>query len=317
MKKVWTDANALGGKLAACAVTVGNFDGVHRGHQDLIRELVLRSRKLGVPSVAMMFDPHPSVILGLPGPPLLTRPMDRARMLYALDVEYCLIQPFSAALARLSARKFVEDLLISKLHMKTFCVGPTTHVGRAREGNPARLASLAGELGFEFALVSAVVVDGQLVSSSVIRKLLAEGDVEETTKLLGWTYVTRGKIVSGSGRGSKIGVPTANLENVSTLLPKRGVYATVLRAEGKPYRGATNVGLRPTFGNGERLTVETHALDFQGSLLGREVEIFWVKRLRDEVRFPDASELNRQIQRDGGEVRKRIPEPARGILELK
>jgi riboflavin kinase/FMN adenylyltransferase len=315
--KIWTEVEELSWELNASVVTVGNFDGVHRGHRKLIAELVARAGRMKIPSVAVLFDPHPSVILGFPAPALLTRPEERVRMLYALGVKHCLIQPFTLELAHLSAGDFVGGFLLGRLRMKALCVGPTTHVGRGREGKPARLAELAKSFDFDFTMVPALQVQNQVVNSSTIRDLLREGKVAEASKLLGWTYLTKGKIVSGDGRGSRIGYPTANLGDVFTLLPKRGVYSTILRLEEALHRGATNVGVRPTFGGRGNPTVETHLLDFEGDLLHREVSIFWLERLRDEVSFGSVEELTRQIERDCAHVRKNIPPGGRSIEELK
>jgi riboflavin kinase / FMN adenylyltransferase len=291
-------------------VTIGNFDGVHLGHRAIVSKLLEFSGKLHAPSVAMTFHPHPSQILGRPSPPLLTSPEERSELMRGLGVEHFVIQPFTSELANRSAREFVKELLIQKYRMRAMVIGPTTHVGKGREGTPERIQELAKELGFELHIVAPVELEGGIVSSSRIRKELENGNVPTASHLLGRYHRNSGTVVKGKGRGKTLLFPTANVEVPTEMqLPKNGVYSTWFIRKGARLPSVTNVGVRPTFESQGLRTVESHILDFSGSLSGEVVTLEWVGRIRDEKRFTSAEELRNQIQKDVLRARTSLAEP--------
>ncbi len=285
-------------KIEKSVVTVGNFDGVHIGHREIFRHLIAEGRKRKLLSVAVTFDPHPALILGHAAPPLLSTPSDRIRQIEFLGIGHAMILRFTPQLAAMSARDFVEQILLRDLGMKFLLIGPNTHVGKGREGTPQRLRELSQQLSFDLEIVPEVEAGGEIVSSSRIRSLLTDGNVEEATTLLGRPYSTHGKVVKGASRGKGLGFPTANLEQVPTMLPKRGVYATRVTIGNQHYTGATNIGVRPTVDPVPKEIVETHILDFSENLVGIEIELEWIKRIRDEKKFLTAEELAAQINKD-------------------
>ena len=292
--------------MSQSAVTVGNFDGVHIGHQAIVRALLDAASERKLEPVAMTFDPHPAAVLGHPVPPLLMTPRQRMDAIAALGVARCIIQPFTHETARTSAEEFIRRILIDGLKMKVLCIGPNTHLGRNREGTSERLRELARSLGFELILVPPVEVDGRTISSTAIRRALEAGNVHEAARDLGRFFETSGVVVKGVGRGRGLGFPTANLGPVETMLPASGVYATRLRWKGKKLPGVTNVGVRPTFESQGALSVETHLLDFKGELLRASVVVEWVARLRPERKFESADDLRVQLARDCAKAKREL-----------
>ncbi len=295
---IWFDLKKLGKTCSDSVVTIGNFDGVHRGHQQLIQEVVGRARSKQTRSVAITFDPHPAAVLGRTPPPLLMLPEDRVARLTELGIDDCVILSFTKELAHMEAEAFVKQELIDQLGMKSLFIGPSTHIGRNREGTPERLVSLVEKYGFELKVIAPMSEGESMVSSSRIRRDLVEGNVDSALEQLGRPFETRGQVVSGEALGRQMGTPTANLGPVPTLLPGKGVYATYMRVGQGLFPSVTNVGNRPTIGEHLPLTVETHVLDFTGELLAKEVTLLWIKRIRSEKKFASKEELVAQIQKD-------------------
>jgi riboflavin kinase/FMN adenylyltransferase len=281
-------------------VTIGNFDGVHRGHQALVRAARERATLKGEACLALTFDPHPAAILHPERAPLsLTTVAQKAELLSALGVDILAVLPFTPTLASLSPAEFARDVLVEVLGARAVVVGDGFRFGKARAGDVGELRRLGEGLGFEVVAVPAVLHDGARVSSTRVRESLLAGDVEAAASLLGRPYFVDGRVVRGDGRGRTLGIPTANLAVDNEIQPKEGVYAArVGLPDGGPLRFAVvNLGRRPTFGGGAA-TTEAHLLDFEGDLYERRLRVFFVARLREERRFSGREALVDQIQED-------------------
>ncbi len=280
------------------ALTVGVFDGVHRGHLLLLRTLQERARARGLATSVITLHPHPALVLNPDaGIFYLTSLEERMRLLRASGVDFVLSLTFTAAVAHLSATDFLKALR-ERLRMRFLLAGPDFALGRGREGGGEALKRMGAEAGFEVESVGPLVEDGLVISSSAIRAALDAGDIGHVNRLLGRPFSLGGPVVSGVERGRVIGFPTANIAVGSGLaLPPFGVYVTRAWLEGESYRSVTAIGKRPTFEDGER-TVEVHIMDFGGDLYGRELRIDVLKRLRGEERFASAEALIEQIGKD-------------------
>jgi len=295
------------------AVAVGNFDGVHRGHQELVRAMVSEARAMSGTSVVLTFDPHPGrVLFPRTAPRTLLKLEQRAEILATLGVDQLAVLEFDRALARLSPEAFATSVLRDTLAARAVVVGESFRFGRRRAGDVATLAGLGRELGFRVRALAPLLADGRPISSSRIREALAAGEVREAGELLGREFFVEGSVVRGAGRGRTIGVPTANLAAESDLLPAPGVYAGRFRDLGEePARRhacVVNVGRRPTFDDGE-LTVEAHLLGFDGDLYDHRARLFFIARLRDERRFDGVEALLVQIRQDMVRARALLQAP--------
>jgi len=290
------------------ALTIGVFDGVHLGHQFLIGKLKERAVEEGLLSGVVTFHRHPRLVLSPQSNiTYLTSLKQRIRLLKGLGVELVLTLSFTPEMAQLGAREFVE-LLRRYLRVRRLVIGPDFALGRGREGGVPALKALGEELDFCVEEVPPRVYQGEVVSSTAIRGALSRGDVIKVSELLGRRFTLEGQVSKGDERGKILGFPTANLiPDPEQALPDDGVYATRAFLSETVYQAVTNIGIRPTFGGGQRL-VEVHLLDFEGELYGRELEIELVARLRGEARFANAEELKAQIMKDVTQ--------ARAILEL-
>jgi len=278
--------------------TIGNYDGVHLGHRAIIEGMRAEARAERLDSLLITFDPHPTrVVAPARAPKLLSTRRQKLEAIEAAGVDSVLVLTFHPALASLSGRHFLEDLLGSRVPLRAIHVGENFRFGHDREGDVDLLRTVGGERGFRVVGVPPVVIDGEVVSSSAIRRRVDGGDVEGARRLLGRPYAVTGEVVQGAGRGRTLRFPTANLATENELLPKRGVYVTQTQALALRFPSITNVGIRPTFG-GEQLTVETHLLDAEENLYGERIEVRFLARIRDERAFSSASELADQIARD-------------------
>ncbi len=303
----WNRGDLPGGAVG----TIGNYDGVHRGQQAILERVVARARESGRESAVITFDPHPLKILQPESaPPALTTPAQKRRLLAALQVDLLLVVRFTREVAETPAERFVSEFLAGRLALAEVFVGRRFAFGRGREGNLGLLERVGGGTGLAAVGVGELLEEGSPISSTRIRRAVAAGRVEEAERLLGRSFAVEGRVVRGNGRGREIGWPTANMEVENELLPADGVYATRIRTGGgEGVRPAvTNVGVRPTVGEGTQRVVETHLLDFEGDLYGREVEVAFERRLRDERRFPSLSALSRQIGRDVEDAREYFAE---------
>ncbi len=282
-------------------VTVGTFDGVHRGHQALIEYLKTRADKQNGPSTLVSFDPHPRSVVHGKNVPLLTTVQERAALLEDLGVDRFVVIPFSEEFAQLTPQAYVEEILVGRIGLKEITVGYDHRFGKKREGDVDFLRQQGPEFGFEVDVIPPQEIDQDVVSSRRIRDLLREeGDVEAAAERLGRPYELTGLVSRGEGRGRQIGYPTANLalEDTRKLIPKRGVYATTVRLPGGDRRGGMmNIGRRPTF-DGMNVTVEVHLFDFEGDLYGDRLAVQFLRRLRDEQKFDSADALVMQLSED-------------------
>jgi len=293
------DLNTLEEPLKNPVLTIGNFDGVHRGHLALFEKVKERARAIGGQSAVMTFEPHPIRVMKPGNGPLLITPTRQKLELIdksGIDVLFCI--PFTREFAAISAEDFVKDILVGRIGLKELVVGYDYAFGRNREGSIRLLTELGEKLGFRVHLVGPIHIDHTLVSSTSIRKLVQEGKLSEAKTLLGRDYQVEGTVVSGHRRGGRLlGFPTANLKPKDELLPKTGVYAVTVVIDGETYRGVTNVGYNPTF-HDNALAVETHVLDYSGDLVGKTIQINFLSRLRGERSFQDIRELSEQIAKD-------------------
>jgi riboflavin kinase / FMN adenylyltransferase len=297
--RIIDDLNAVDEPLKNPVLTIGNFDGVHRGHLALFEKVKERAGAIGGDSAVMTFEPHPiRVMRPGNGPPLLTPTGQKLELIEktGIDVLFCL--PFTLEFASIPAEDFVKDLLVGKIGIKELVVGYDYAFGRNREGNIPLLKKMGDNLGFLVHLVEPIRIDRTLVSSTSIRRLVQEGKMAEAKTLLGRDYQVEGTVVIGHQRGGRLlGFPTANLRIEDELLPKTGVYAVIVIIGGKAYHGVTNVGFNPTFHN-HALAVETHVLDYSGDLVGKRIKVKFLSRLRGEKSFGDIRELSEQISKD-------------------
>jgi len=283
-------------------VSVGLFDGVHRGHQVVIQDVVHRARVREGRSVIVTFDPHPREVLGKDTQPfkILSTVDERADFCRDLGIDLFFVLSFDYEFSRLSSRFFFQKYLIEGIGVSEVVEGYDHHFGRDREGGAEALLRLGKEFDFTFVALKPVTVDGGIVSSSRIRSLIADGEVERSAYLLGRPYALAGTVVPGDGRGKTLGFPTANIdpENSRKLLPKDGIYVVQVDVEGRREFGMTSIGLRPTFHESGDRTVEVNVLNFDGDLYGRQIRIAFLKRLREERKFRSVDELVKQMTLD-------------------
>lgn len=296
-------------EVRSTVLTVGAFDGVHCGHQDVLARLTARAAESARASLLVTFDPHPREVLDpQSAPPLLTTRDEKLSLLETTGLEFVAIVPFTAELARRSATEFVDDVLLARFRMAELLVGHDHGFGRGREGDLALLRSLGASRGFRVDPVPPVLTSaGEAVSSTLVRRAIADGDLEGARNLLGRWYSVRGDVVAGSARGRLLGFPTLNVapESPRKLLPPDGVYAVQVVGSRGRFDGMMNVGGRPTFGD-ERRTLEAHLFDVEGDFYGERVDVAFVARLRDTMRFPDPDALAAQLHRDAEAARRAL-----------
>ncbi len=284
-------------------LTIGVFDGVHAGHRHLLRRLQQRAAERNLLSGVVTFNPHPQSLLHPDDQlPWLSSLDDRVATLQQLGINLVAVLTFTPKLARLSAHDFMS-LLKKYLRMRGIVVGPDFTLGRGGEGNIGLLRTLGDEMKFTVEVLPPYTIDDEIVSSTLIRKALVKGDMKRVEKLMGRHFYLAGKVITSDKRGRLLGFPTANLDlKPQQALPNNGIYATVTQVDGKRFPSATNIGTRPTFGEGKK-TIETHLLDYKGNLYGKEVKVEFMRKLRDEQRFSSSEELKVQIDKDVREVR--------------
>lgn len=279
-------------------VTIGVFDGIHRGHQALIRQLVSEAHAAGRLAVAITFFPHPDILLrGLEGRYYLHTPQEKADLLGELGIDTVLTLAFNDELRHVRAAEFV-DSLVERLKLAQLWVGADFAMGYQREGNVAFLTGQGSQKGFDIRVVDLVLVDGEVISSTAIRQALEAGEVEQAANWLGRGYSVTGEIIHGEKRGRSIGIPTANVAVWSEkVIPANGVYAGWATVGDERFMAMTNIGVRPTF-DGQGVTVEAHLLDFNRDIYGQTMTLTFEKRLRSEKRFNGIQELIAQIHAD-------------------
>jgi len=299
---------------AGTVVTIGTFDGVHRGHWEVLSEIRRRAEGQGRRSVLLTFDPHPlTIVRPEHAPPMLTTAIEKKEILAESGLDYAVFLQFGETLSEYDPRRFVQEILVGRLGVRELVVGYDHHFGRGRSGDVDTLRTLGDELGFTVDVVEAVGEDDAPISSTRIRRALEEGDVGFAREGLGRPYSIRGLVVRGDGRGRALGFPTANLQVAGTggpggkLIPAPGIYAVRGTTRAGVLAGALHLGPRPTF-RGAPSTIEVHFMDFEGDLYGEEVRIDFIRRLRDVEPFDSVQGLIEQMKADVAEARKVLEE---------
>ena len=289
-------------RSANTVLTVGTFDGVHAGHRVLIKKVAEKARQRGARSIIVTFDPHPREIInpGKGGIKLLSTLEERRELLAEIDIDEMVVIPFDRDFSLNSSETFVRDIIWKQIGVSEFVIGYDHQFGRNREGTIETVQALGAELGFEVYVVSRQEVGDNTVSSTAIRNALQqEGDVELAARLLERAYRIGGTVVHGDNRGQKIGYPTANIQpdHSDKVIPRSGVYAVRVRLEGEFHNGMMNIGVRPTF-DGQEETLEVHLFDFNRSIYGSQIQIQFIRRVRDERAFEGVDALVRQLKED-------------------
>ena len=304
-----SDESGLPPYVKGAVITVGTFDGVHRGHRDVVERLVARSRSLKIPSVLVTFEPHPLEIVNPAAAPLLlTTHYEKLEVLTETGLDYVAVLPFTSELAAFSAEDFVELVLRRRFRLRELLIGYDHGFGRQRAGNVDVLRTLGERDGFKVEVVDAVATpDGHSVSSTSIRRAVAGGDLERACIGLGRPYSVSGRVIQGAQRGRAIGFPTLNLgaPPPRKLLPPEGVYAVRVQTPRGPVGGMMNLGPRPTFGDAAT-SLEAHLFDTNGDFYGTDVRIDFVKRLRETRKFASAEQLKAQLQHDERDARNAL-----------
>jgi len=300
--KVFRGLEEIRSPFHNAVVAVGNFDGVHLGHQAIFAKAREKAREIGGVSVAVTFDPHPVKVLNhRQPPPLITLPEQKLELIGKQGIDAAVVIPFTREFASVSATSFVRDILMDTIGMKGIVIGRDYGFGKNREGNVDFLRSLSSELAFEVIVPDWVAMNETLperVSSTRIREIIQQGDVEYARAFLGRYYQLRGTVSAGRRRGgSLLGFPTANIRLEDELCPRQGVYAVSVEVDGQTRMGVANIGYSPTFDD-YLFTVEVHIIDFSGDIYGKPIRVNFISRIRDEIKFNSIDELSAQIQRD-------------------
>jgi riboflavin kinase/FMN adenylyltransferase len=305
--KIIQDIETIKEPFKSAVITIGNFDGVHLGHQALFHEVIEMADAMGGTAIAMTFEPHPIRVISQNGhPPLITLVEQKTELIEKAGIDVLICVPFTMDFAAVSARSFVEDILVKRIGMKAIIVGQDYTFGNKREGNVDLLRQYAGELGFEMIVADWIQPsnDNDRISSTAIRRMVTDGRMKKAGKMLGRNYQIRGTVAHGRDRGGKLlGIPTANINLHDELCPKVGVYAVIVKYDGKRYPGVANIGYSPTFDD-HVFTVEAHLLDFKADIYGQKIMVDFVQRLRDEKKFSGIPELIEQIDRDIADARE-------------
>lgn len=302
--RVLRSLGQLARKPQAPVLTIGNFDGVHRGHRRILETVVRQARQRSGTALALTFDPHPlKVLRPQAAPPLLLTLEQKLALLEQHGINLVLVLPFTRKFSRLTPEQFVEGIIHRRIGAEMVCVGATFRFGHRQAGDAALFMRLAAEHGIAARTVPPVVIRGETVASTLVRRLVAEGEVTRVARLLGRPYALTGEIQRGAGRGAKLSFPTLNMIPEQECLPARGVYVAEAVLKGRTYPAAVNVGIRPTF-DGRQLVVEAHLLRFRRRVRRGRLEIRLLRRLRPEKRFLSPEVLRAQIQRDVARTRR-------------
>lgn len=292
--------NHLESLAQGCVLTIGNFDGLHLGHQNVLNRLAQTAQEHQLPSVALIFEPQPlEYFLADHAPARLTRLREKAIQFAKSPVDMVLVLPFNRSLADIDAEQFISDILVNKLKVRHLVIGDDFHFGKARRGNFALLQSKGLQYGFSVENSPSFEVNGLRVSSTLIRDALLEGQLDQAKALLGRDYSVCGRVAHGDKRGRQLGFPTANIEMRRKNIAMSGVFAVTLSGlDNKLYQGVANLGTRPTIDGQSRAVLETHLFDFKDTIYGRYVEVHFKARIRDEMRFSSLDALQHQIEQD-------------------
>lgn len=298
--QLFRDLEPLSSEYRHGALTIGNFDGVHLGHARIARQVRQRADEVGGPAVVFTFDPHPVRLLRPElAPPPLTWTRRKVELLGELGIDAVIAYPTTKDLLELTPNEFFDQIIVQKMAAMAMVEGPNFNFGKNRAGDTTTLAKLCNENGMQLDILAPFTREGEteFVSSSRIRKLIAAGDVQAAREMLTQPYRMRGMVTHGAGRGASLGIPTANLEAIDTLVPEIGVYAGIAHRGNAMYAAAINIGPNPTFGEKAR-KIEVHLIGFQGSLYGEPLEVSFLSRLREVTTFPDVDALRKQLAID-------------------
>jgi riboflavin kinase/FMN adenylyltransferase len=311
--KIIKDIDNIPEDFTGAVITIGNFDGVHLGHREIFRKIVKEAGERNKKSAVITFDPHPQKIMHPERRPffMLTSLNEKLDIISSCSVDAVILITFSTEFARITAGEFVENILWGKLRLSKLFVGYDYVFGKGKGGNAKFLEAYGKKLGFQVEEISAVKTDGIISSSTNIRLSILVGNVKLASEMLGRPYGVTGTVVKGYRRGTDIGYPTANIKS-EKVIPATGVYAIIAELEGIRHQGVINIGCNPTFGN-EEISAEVHLLDFEGDIYGRDITIFFIDRLRDEIKFKGPEELARQIEKDIERAREILSSRAKDI----
>jgi len=290
-------------------ITIGTFDGVHLGHQEIFNVLINKSKNNGCRSFVITFEPHPRMVIQ----PnfqlkLLTTFQEKVEILEKMGIDNLLVIPFTKEFSQLTSEDFFRKYILEGIGVKKMVIGYDHHFGKGRDGDEQKIRELGSVNGFEVQKTEAVTINETVVSSSKIRNALSEGDVENAALMLGRNYSYAGKVIVGDKRGRELGFPTANiqLENELKVVPKNGVYAVKVILEKGSFDGVMNIGLRPTFKETTTVLSEVHILNFNEDIYGKQIRVEFISRIRDEKKFGSKEELIKQIEIDKQETNKRL-----------
>lgn len=287
-----------GPTILPCVLTMGNFDGIHLGHQALLRNAVEEARRQAYKSVVLTFEPHPLRVLAPDrAPRLVLAHKDKMQLIQSFGIDIMVIQTFDAEFAKMEAEEFVRNYLVERLRIRKIWVGKDLRFGRGRRGSVKELVGWGATSGFDVGVVEPILFQNARISSSRIRQMIERGQVDEVEPMLGRHHFVSGRVVSGHRRGRELGFPTANVQARTEVLPLDGVYATLLEIGERRLRSVTNVGVNPTFGESSR-TVESFIMDFDEQIYGEPVKVIFVRRIREERNFSTTALLVDQMKRD-------------------
>ncbi len=299
---VYKNLNEIKQPFINSVVTIGNFDGVHKGHQAIFHQVIEKAEALGGTSVAITFEPHPVKVLKADDPPpLITLYEQKVELIAKTGIDVLVTIPFNREFAALTADQFLEGILVDKIGLRAIVIGKDYAFGKNRKGNISYLKENAPRFGYEVIVMDWIPVsyngEGR-ISSTRVREIVMAGNVADAPALLGRYYQIRGTVLAGRNRGGRLlGFPTANLKIVDELCPKTGVYAVTVECGGTHYKGVANIGYSPTFDD-FLFTIEVHLLDFNADIYGQDIRVNFIQRIRDEKKFSNVDELARQIQKD-------------------
>jgi len=297
--KIIKGVNEITREFTNSIITIGNFDGIHLAHQDIFKRVITEAHNENRKSVVITFDPHPKKVLHPERRPffLIASLDEKLKLIRDLGIDAVVLIQFSLEFAKVTAEEFVKNILWDKLHIKKIFIGHDYIFGRDKGGNKEYLKVLGDRIGFQVEVIDAIKVDDAIVSSTRTRNTILDGNVKLAARLLGRPYNLGGMVIKGHQRGAGIGFPTANIKPEKVLVPGRGVYAIIAEVEGETHPGVLNIGFNPTFAN-DKLTIEAHIINFKGNIRGKSLDIFFIDRLRDEMKFENPKKLAVQIKRD-------------------
>jgi riboflavin kinase/FMN adenylyltransferase len=302
--KIFEGTSQITERLKNPVVTIGNFDGVHLGHQALFAKVIEKARAIDGVSVVYTFDPHPLKVLQPHRSfPLITTCEEKQQAIEWFGIDVLIREHFTESFAQMSMEAFVGEVLCSAIQAKEIFIGPDYRFGKGRKGTTDLLKSLGEQCGIKVNILGNIAIDGVEVRSTMIRNLILEGKVNAAKRFLGRSYTLKGRVVKGYAIGRKIGIPTANLHPEKELYPRSGIFAVMVLFDEHYEKGVLNIGSNPTF-PGKGFSLEVHILDFKQELYGKQIELIFIQKLRDEKKFESPEELVAQIRKDIEEARR-------------